>query len=47
MDTSHGELEIELWCKEVPKGCKNFIQLCLNGYYDNCHFHRVFPNFMI
>ncbi|CAD8084974.1 unnamed protein product [Paramecium primaurelia] len=47
MDTSHGELEIELWCKEVPKGCKNFIQLCLNGYYDNCKFHRMFPNFMI
>ncbi|CAD8118178.1 unnamed protein product [Paramecium sonneborni] len=47
MDTSHGELEIELWCKEVPKGCKNFIQLCLNGYYDNCSFHRMFPNFMI
>jgi peptidyl-prolyl cis-trans isomerase SDCCAG10 len=47
IDTSHGELEIELWCKEIPKGCKNFIQLCLDGYYDNCKFHRLIPNFMI
>lgn len=25
IDTSHGELEVELWCKEIPRGCKNFI----------------------
>lgn len=47
VDTSHGELEVELWCKEVPKGCRNFITLCLQGYYDNCKFHRLIPNFMI
>ena len=45
--TSHGEIEIELWTKEVPKACKNFIQLSLEGYYDNTIFHRLIPGFMI
>lgn len=45
--TSHGEIEIELWTKEIPKACKNFLQLCLEGYYDNTIFHRLIPGFMI
>jgi len=45
--TSHGEIEIELWTKEAPKACKNFIQLCMEGYYDNTIFHRLVPKFMI
>jgi peptidyl-prolyl cis-trans isomerase SDCCAG10 len=47
MNTSHGELEIELWATECPKTCKNFIQLCLEGYYDNTIFHRLIPGFML
>ena len=23
--TTQGELEIELWCTEIPRACKNFI----------------------
>lgn len=45
--TTQGELEIELWTNEAPKACKNFIQLCLEGYYDNTIFHRMIPKFMI
>lgn len=45
--TSIGEIEIELWSKEVPRACRNFIQLTLEGYYDNTIFHRVVPGFMI
>jgi peptidyl-prolyl cis-trans isomerase SDCCAG10 len=45
--TSHGELEIELWANECPKTCRNFIQLCLEGYYDDTIFHRLIPGFMI
>ena len=45
--TTHGELEVELWAKECPLTCKNFIQLCLEGYYDNTIFHRILPGFMI
>lgn len=47
VDTTMGELEIELWCKEAPKACKNFIQLCLEGYYDGTEFFRLIPHFMI
>ncbi|OAD51960.1 Peptidyl-prolyl cis-trans isomerase CWC27 like protein [Eufriesea mexicana] len=29
----------ELWAKETPKTCRNFIQLCMEGYWDNNIFH--------
>lgn len=45
--TTHGDLEIELWTKEAPKACRNFIQLCLEGYYDNTIFHRIVKDFLI
>ena len=41
LNTTAGEIEIELWCKETPMTCRNFIQLCAEGYYDNTIFHRV------
>ncbi|KAJ8331683.1 Peptidyl-prolyl isomerase cwc27 [Batrachochytrium dendrobatidis] len=44
--TTVGELEIELWPKEAPKACRNFVQLCLEGFYDNTIFHRVVPDFI-
>ena len=47
MTTSHGEIEIELWAKECPKACRNFVQLCLEGYYDGVIWHRVIKDFMI
>nr|CCA19411.1 hypothetical protein TRIADDRAFT_27830 [Albugo laibachii Nc14] len=45
--TSFGDLDIELWPTQAPKACRNFVQLCLEGYYDNTIFHRLIPNFMI
>jgi len=45
--TFTGELDIELWCNEAPRACRNFIQLCLEGYYDETIFHRLVPGFMI
>ncbi|KAG8598762.1 hypothetical protein GDO81_002730 [Engystomops pustulosus] len=47
LKTTAGEIDIELWSKEAPKACRNFIQLCLEGYYDNTIFHRVVPEFII
>ena len=41
MVTSLGEFDIELWSKEAPLACRNFVQLCMEGYYDNTIFHRV------
>ena len=41
MKTSVGEIDIELWSKETPKACRNFIQLCMEGFYDDTIFHRI------
>ncbi len=41
ISTSVGDIDIELWSKEAPKACRNFVQLCLEGYYDNTIFHRI------
>ncbi|XP_074603239.1 spliceosome-associated protein CWC27 homolog [Brevipalpus obovatus] len=46
LKTSLGDIEIELWTKETPKACRNFIQLCMEGYYDGTIFHRVIKKFI-
>ncbi|KYN95837.1 peptidyl-prolyl cis-trans isomerase [Plasmodium gaboni] len=45
--TSLGELEILLFSNECPLACKNFIQHCLNNYYNKNEFFRVIPKFLI
>ncbi|RKO90941.1 cyclophilin-like domain-containing protein, partial [Blyttiomyces helicus] len=47
LHTSCGPLEIELWPKETPKACRNFVQLCMEGYYDGTIFHRLVKDFII
>ncbi|KZS94530.1 cyclophilin-like protein [Sistotremastrum niveocremeum HHB9708] len=47
LDTTAGDIEIELWSKEAPKACRNFIALALEGYYDGVIFHRVVPGFLV
>ncbi|RXG57962.1 Peptidyl-prolyl cis-trans isomerase CWC27-like protein [Armadillidium vulgare] len=46
LNTSAGDIDIELWSKEAPKACRNFVQLCLEGYYNDTIFHRVVPKFI-
>ncbi|KAM0864209.1 hypothetical protein ACQ4PT_044070 [Festuca glaucescens] len=36
-----------MWAKEAPKATRNFVQLCLEGYYDGTLFHRVIKSFLI
>lgn len=45
--TSVGDIDVELWSKEAPKACRNFIQLCMEGYYDGTIFHRMVPGFIV
>lgn len=45
--TSCGDIDIELWSKEAPKACRNFVQLCMEGYYDGTLFHRVVKDFIV
>eukprot|EP00803_Ostreobium_quekettii_P001959 evm.model.scf_632.4 EVM.evm.TU.scf_632.4 scf_632:48706-50358(-) len=47
LSTTLGEIEIELWAKEAPLATRNFVQLCLEGYYVGTLFHRVIAGFMI
>lgn len=46
MTTTLGDFEIELWSKECPKACRNFVQLCMEGFYNGTIFHRVVPQFI-
>jgi len=46
LHTSLGPFDVELWSKEAPLACRNFVQLGLEGYYDGCIFHRVIKEFM-
>lgn len=45
--TTLGPLEIELWSKECPKACRNFVQLGMEGYYNGTVFHRLMKGFLI
>ncbi|KAI9158331.1 Peptidyl-prolyl isomerase CWC27 [Paramyrothecium foliicola] len=47
LHTSLGEISIELFAKQTPLTCRNFLQLALDGYYDNTIFHRLVPNFIL
>uniref|UniRef100_A0A7S4AJQ9 PPIase cyclophilin-type domain-containing protein n=1 Tax=Pseudo-nitzschia australis TaxID=44445 RepID=A0A7S4AJQ9_9STRA len=47
LETTAGPLSIHLWCKECPHTVRYFLQLCIDGFYDNLVFHRVVPNFLI
>lgn len=44
--TTLGDLDIELWPKEAPRAVRNFVQLCLEGYYDGTIFHRLMKDFL-
>lgn len=46
LKTSIGPIEVELFAKESPIACRNFITLCLEGYYDNTLFHRIVKEFI-
>lgn len=46
-DTTHGPIDINLWCKECPTTTRTFLQLCLDSYYDGMIFHRILSDFLI
>jgi peptidyl-prolyl cis-trans isomerase B (cyclophilin B) len=47
MNTSQGEIEIELFDEDAPKTVENFRTLAAKGFYDGLTFHRVITDFMI
>jgi peptidyl-prolyl cis-trans isomerase B (cyclophilin B) len=47
LQTSRGEIRIELLADDAPKTVENFEQLSRDGFYDGLSFHRVIEGFMI
>ena len=47
METSAGNITIELFDQEAPETVANFVKLVNMGHYNGLHFHRVIENFMI
>eukprot|EP00727_Mastigamoeba_balamuthi_P014217 m51a1_g9418 putative peptidyl-prolyl cis-trans isomerase-like 4 (516) ;mRNA; r:364995-366608 len=47
LETSLGDITIDLFCEDCPNSCKNFLKLCKLKYYNNCLFHNVERNYAI
>jgi peptidyl-prolyl cis-trans isomerase A (cyclophilin A) len=47
LDTSLGDIVIELDAAKAPKSVANFLEYVKTGHYNGTIFHRVIPNFMI
>ncbi len=46
LETSLGNIEVELFVDKMPVTANNFITLAKSGFYDGLHFHRVIEGFM-
>ncbi len=47
LDTSLGQVTIELNAEKAPVSTKNFLSYVDSGFYNNTIFHRVIPGFMV
>lgn len=47
LQTSLGDITIELFTDVMPQTANNFIKLAQDGFYDGLHFHRVIEGFML
>jgi len=46
IDTSKGEIRVELNARAAPTTVANFVNLAQRGFYDGLTFHRIERNFM-
>jgi cyclophilin family peptidyl-prolyl cis-trans isomerase len=47
IDTTAGEIKLELYPKDAPKHVNSWVFLARDGFYNDVIFHRVIPGFMI
>ncbi len=47
LETSKGDIVLELYTGEMPITAGNFVNLVKDGFYDGVIFHRVISGFMI
>ncbi|XP_054717818.1 peptidyl-prolyl cis-trans isomerase-like 4 [Uloborus diversus] len=46
IETTVGDITVDLYLKERPNTCLNFLKLCKIKYYNMCLFHKVERNFI-
>ena len=46
LETSKGDLVIDLFTEQCPKATLNFIKLCKVKYYNNVLFHAISKDFV-
>ena len=47
LETTAGNIELELYPDVAPKAVENFMTHIKDGYYNGIAFHRIIKNFMI
>ncbi|KAI5065250.1 hypothetical protein GOP47_0019945 [Adiantum capillus-veneris] len=47
LNTSLGDMVVDLYTEECPLTTKNFLKLCKIKYYNNCLFHSVQKDFLV
>jgi cyclophilin family peptidyl-prolyl cis-trans isomerase len=47
LETSLGNITVELFLDKMPITAGNFIELAKSGFYNGLHFHRVINGFML
>jgi peptidyl-prolyl cis-trans isomerase B (cyclophilin B) len=47
IETTNGNIVLELYADKAPETVKNFLTYVDDGFYNGTIFHRVIPNFMI
>ncbi|XP_075780528.1 peptidyl-prolyl cis-trans isomerase-like 4 [Pelodiscus sinensis] len=47
LETTVGDLVIDLYAEERPRACQNFLKLCKIKYYNYCLIHNVQRDFII
>lgn len=47
IETNKGTIIVKFAPEHAPRSVNNFVFLSREGFYDDCSFHRVIPNFVI
>uniref|UniRef100_A0A4W3HL14 Peptidyl-prolyl cis-trans isomerase n=1 Tax=Callorhinchus milii TaxID=7868 RepID=A0A4W3HL14_CALMI len=47
LETTAGDIVVDLYTEERPRACLNFLKLCKVKYYNYCLFHNVQKGFII
>ena len=46
IETSLGDIVVDMFFEECPKACENFLKLCKIKYYHACLFHTIHRDFI-